>query len=73
MFENKILNSRDKTDLDMFEYQIARIQYMESELNFFLGIREIIEIEDVEGETNLFMCDYQKNLKCNRRKKRKNS
>jgi hypothetical protein len=62
---NKILEiKRDKTDLDM--YRISNCYnwlYGTKGVKFLLGIREIIEIEDVEGETNLFMCDYlEKNL-----------
>ena len=62
---NKILEiKRDKTDLDMFRISNCyNWLYGTKGVKFLLGIREIIEIEDVEGETNLFMCDYlEKNL-----------
>ena len=57
---NRILEiNRDKTTLDM--YRISNCYnwiYGTKGVKFLLGIREVIEIEHVIGETNLFMCDY---------------
>ena len=62
---NKIVEiNRGKTDLDM--YRISNCYnwlYGTKGIRFLLGIRTNIEIEDVIGETNLFMCDYlEKNI-----------
>ncbi len=62
---NKIMEiNRGKTDLDM--YRISNCYnwlYGTKGIRFLLGIRTNIEIEDVIGETNLFMCDYlEKNI-----------
>tara|TARA_B100000676_G_scaffold12134_1_gene11084 strand:+ start:254 stop:1099 length:846 start_codon:yes stop_codon:yes gene_type:complete len=62
---NKIVEiNRGKTDLDM--YRISNCYnwlYGTKGIRFLLGIRTNIEIEEVVGETNLFMCDYlEKNI-----------
>lgn len=62
---NKIVEiNRDKTSLDM--YRISNCYnwlYGTKGIRFLLGIRTNIEIEEVVGETNLFMCDYlEKNI-----------
>ena len=37
--------------------------YATENIRFLLGIREVINIKDIIGETNLFMCDYlEKNI-----------
>jgi hypothetical protein len=71
---NKILEiNRDKTKLDMFRISNCyNWIYGTRGIKFLLGIREIIEIEDVIGETNLFMCDYlEKTLENMEREKEK--
>ena len=62
---NKIAEiNRGKTELDM--YRISNCYnwlYGTKGIRFLLGIRTNIEIEEVIGETNLFMCDYlEKNI-----------
>ncbi len=62
---NKIVEiNRGKTELDM--YRISNCYnwlYGTKGIRFLLGIRTNIEIEEVIGETNLFMCDYlEKNI-----------
>ena len=62
---NKIIEiERNKTELDI--HRISNCYnwiYATEGIKFLLGIREIINIENVIGETNLFMCDYlEKNI-----------
>ena len=50
---------RGKTNLKFIVFQIVIIGYMVQKIYVsLLGIRETIDIEDIIGETNLFMCDY---------------
>lgn len=57
---NKILEiKRNKTDLKI--HRISNCYnwlYATSGIKFLLGIREVVNIKKVIGETNLFMCDY---------------
>tara|TARA_B100000795_G_scaffold268507_1_gene255595 strand:+ start:60 stop:905 length:846 start_codon:yes stop_codon:yes gene_type:complete len=62
---NNILEvNRGKTDLNI--HRISNCYnwvYATQNIKFLLGIREIIDIEDIKFDTNLFMCDYlEKNI-----------
>ena len=60
---NNILEvKRDKTKLNI--HRISNCYnwlYATRNIKFLLGIREIIDIEDIKFDTNLFMCDYLEN------------
>tara|TARA_B110001469_G_C9639975_1_gene321662 strand:+ start:1461 stop:2306 length:846 start_codon:yes stop_codon:yes gene_type:complete len=60
---NNILEvKRDKTKLNI--HRISNCYnwlYATQNIKFLLGIREIIDIEDIKFDTNLFMCDYLEN------------
>lgn len=60
---NNILEvKRGKTKLNI--HRISNCYnwlYATQNIKFLLGIREIIDIEDIKFDTNLFMCDYLEN------------